>query len=182
MKKKFTHDMSGYDPDGADDLPRGEAYANTIDLNDDEFDSPFAPPIPRGNYKVKAKVVPKDGNDLWDSTKGFTRFLTIEFVIQQGKYKGRTITDRINVELTDPDAPDNYKMAVSMGRARVRVLLEAANGIAHDDKSPKARRMRRLDEWDDLDGLVCTIVVGIKPASADFPERNVVVGVVRDSD
>jgi hypothetical protein len=186
MKKRTSVqvlDMRGYDPNGPDeDLPTGEAYANMIDLNDEEFDSPFAPPVPAGTYKVRVKVISKDGDNLWPSQKGLTRFLTIEFVIQQGKYKGRSITDRLNVELTDPDAPDNYKMTVAMGRARVRALLEAANGIAHDDKSPKARRIRRLGEWDDLDDLVCSIIVGIRPASADWPERNVVVDVVRDSD
>jgi hypothetical protein len=186
MKKKLlTHDMSAYDPDGPDDdedLPRGEAYANPIDLNDAESDSPFGPPVPKGVYKVRVKVIPKDGGDLWDSAKGLTRFLTIEFVIKEGKYKGRAITDRVNVELTDPNAPDNYKMTVAMGRGRIRSLLEAANGIAHNDTSAKARKLRRIDEWGDVDGIVCSIIVGIKPASAEYPEQNVVLAVVRDSD
>ena len=61
-------------------------------------------------------------------------------------------------------------------------MIEVFYKIAPDDDLPRARRKRRIEGWSDLDGITCKIRVGIQPASGQYPERNVVLGIINEVD
>jgi hypothetical protein len=92
-------------------------------------------------------------------------YLNGEFTVLEGPYARRKIFSRIGLH-----SPNGPRWA-NMGRTFMREMLNSAHGFSDKDSSEQAMAARRINSFDDLNGLefVARIDVG---KNADGEERN----------
>jgi hypothetical protein len=128
-----------------------------MNFNDAEPQIEFAP-IPANTF-AKARLTIRSGLDFSDpfltrSKNGDSCYLDCEYVILEGPYAKRKIFDRIGVSGGD--------QWVNMGKARIRAILESAKNIDPKDMSEAAVAARKIESYDELNGLEFVIKIGIE--------------------
>lgn len=128
------------------------------------------------NTIAKARLVIKSGNDSQDplithSKSGDTSYLNCEFIILEGIYAKRKIFDKIGLAGSD--------IWVNMGKARIRAILESAKGINPKDMSEVAISSRKINSFDELNGLECVIKIGIeRDKRGQYQDKNRVTSII----
>ena len=128
------------------------------------------------NTIAKARLVIKSGNDQNDpfvtkGKNGSTSYLNCEFIILEGIYAKRKIFDKIGLAGSD--------IWVNMGKARIRAILESAKGINPKDMSEVAISSRKINSFDELNGLDCVIKIGIEcDKRGQYQDKNRVASII----
>jgi hypothetical protein len=156
------------------------------DLNDAPEQTTFAL-LPPGIYRLEVAVKPGgvgDGGFLTLARNLRTCHLNLEFTVVGGEHGDRKIWDILTVEVDESDSDllpsidaaqlDKFHTAVSIGRSRLRALIESANGIAGNDSSDTARQLRQIS-LAALNGLRPLAKVGIKKGTNGYADKNNIV-------
>ena len=143
-----------------------------MDFNNVDFQSAFN--LIPNNEIAKARLVlrgaPVNSCITLGRNEG-TAYLNCEFVILEGKYAKRKVFDKIGIE-------GNEKW-VNAGKARIKAILESANGISPRDTSEKAVKARQIESYLDLNGLDIVIKIGIEHDSTGiYQDRNRVAAII----
>jgi hypothetical protein len=131
------------------------------------------PGVYRGQLKIKSGNVGEGG--FLTLAKNFrTCHINIEYtVVFPEEHGDRRLYDLITLEVDDsedetgllpsvePEQMSKYRTAVRIGLSKLRALIESAYGIAPDDGSEHAQKLRDADIAE-LDGLVPTMKVDIR--------------------
>ena len=145
-----------------------------FDFNNAETQNSFDS-IP-ANTLAKARLVLKPGNDINNpfitrSRNGEAAYLNCEFIILEGKYAKRKVFDKIGIEGTDK--------WVSMGKARIRAILESAKGVNPKDISEIAVAARKINSFEELHGLDVVIKIGIEhDSTGQYQDKNRVIAII----
>jgi hypothetical protein len=145
-----------------------------MDFNNAEPQAEFS--LIPANTVVKARLTVRPGADF--STPGLTRsksgdsaYIDCEYVITEGQYVRRKIFDKIGVEGSD--------QWVTMGKSRIRAIIESAKNIDPKDMSDAAKTARNINTYFDLDGLELLIKIGIESdRSGVYPDKNRVASII----
>jgi hypothetical protein len=148
--------------------------------------------IPAGIYRVKAKLRPGGfGEEQLERLAGSkrTRALDLELTVIRGEHSGRKIWDLITVvadlsnnnpklAFIDEEQAGKYQLAVEIGLAKLRAMLESAYEISNEDESEQAAGMRRIASLRVFDGLEFWAKIDIKEGANGYDDRNVVAKVL----
>jgi hypothetical protein len=157
----------------------------SIDFNLAERQSaPAGEPIPEGT------VAPVIFNLREIKTgKSGAQGLDVEFTVTAGPYKSRKSWAWIGIAGNDTEG---HKTMVRISHAALRAMLESAYGVDPSDDKPAAMEARRIDDWEDFDGLEFVARFGIEKATEYTDQRtgetkkgkdkNVVRAVTPDDD
>lgn len=128
--------------------------------------------IPAGVI-VKARLNLKPGDvenePYLKASKNGGKYLDCEFTVIEGQFMKRKIFHKLGIE--------GDKIWLEMSRRIIKNLIESANGIARNDKSPEAEAKRKITSFADLDGLEVLIKVGIEQGG-EYEDKNRVAGVI----
>lgn len=130
--------------------------------------------IPNGTI-AKAVISIKPGGSernvfLTRSKNGENYYLDCTFTICEGEFTKRKIFHKIGVE-------GSSEIYVNQGLRLIRNILESARGIKKNDKSEQAERARRINSWEDLNGLTTTVKIGIDD-NGEYPAKNKIIDAV----
>ncbi len=133
--------------------------------------------IPKGTL-VKVRMTIRPGG-FDDPAQGWTGgyatqsqttgsvYLNCEFVVLEGKYARRKMWSLIG--LHSPKGPE----WANMGRAFIKGILNSARGVHPGDNSPQAQQARRIQGFQDLDGIEFVARVDVEK-DQNGEDRNVV--------
>jgi hypothetical protein len=145
-----------------------------IDFNDAEPQMEFT--LIPANTIAKARLTIKPSNDFSDpfltrSKDGNSAYLNCEFVIMEGQYVRRKIFDKIGISGSDA--------WINMGKARIRAILESAKNINPNDMSETAMAARKINSFEELEGLEMIIKIGIESNRGGvYPDKNRVLSII----
>jgi hypothetical protein len=145
-----------------------------MDLNSAEAQTEFT--IIPANTIAKARLTIKPGNDFSDpfltrSKDGNSTYLNCEFVIMEGQFVRRKIFDKIGISGSD--------VWVNMGKSRIRAIIESAKNINPKDISEAAMSARKINSFDELNGLESIIKIGIESDRGGmYPDKNRVLSII----
>jgi hypothetical protein len=145
-----------------------------MNFNDAEPQMEFS--LIPANTIAKASLTIKPGGDFSDplltrSKDGNSTYLNCEFVIMEGQYVRRKIFDKIGISGSD--------VWVNMGKARIRGILESAKNVNPKDMSEAAMAARKINSFDELNGLEMIIKIGIESdRSGLYPDKNRVLSII----
>jgi hypothetical protein len=89
----------------------------------------------------------------------------------EGQYVRRKIFDKIGISGSD--------VWINMGKARIRAILESAKNINPKDMSEAAMAARKINSFDELDGLEMLVKIGIdSDRSGVYPDKNRVMSII----
>ena len=123
---------------------------------------------------AKVRLLIKKGNHITDeftdgyatlSKAGTNIYLACEFVVLSGPYEHRKIWSNIGLH------SDNSKYA-EIGRSTIKAILDSANSLRPEDKSPEASSKRQIKSFADLDNLICVAEITIND-KGDKPKNEV---------
>lgn len=126
------------------------------DFNDAEQQQSFDL-IPKGTVAPVRMTIKPGGHD--DAAQGWTGgyatqsfetgsiFLACEFVILDGEYARRKMWSNVGLHSSKGPAWGN------MGRTFIRAVLNSARNIQPQDNSPQAAAARRIQGFNELDGI-----------------------------
>ena len=118
----------------------------SIDFNLAERQSaPAGEPIPEGTVApvIMALREIKTG-------KSGAQGLDVEYTVTAGPFKGRKAWGWIGIA---GNGSEDHNTMVRISHAALRAMLESAYGIDPADDKAAAMEARRINEWEDLDGL-----------------------------
>jgi hypothetical protein len=118
----------------------------SIDFNLAERQSaPSGEPIPEGTVApvIMALREIKTG-------KSGAQGLDVEYTVTAGPFKGRKSWGWIGIA---GNGSEGHNTMVRISHAALRAMLESAYGIDPADDKAAAMEARRINEWEDLDGL-----------------------------
>jgi hypothetical protein len=125
---------------------------------------------------AKARLTLKPGADFSDpfltrSKDGSSTYLNCEYTILEGPYAKRKIFDKIGISGGD--------IWVNMGKTRIRAILESAKNIRPKDMSDEAATARRIDSYEELNGLELIIKIGVESdRSGQYSDKNKVSAII----
>lgn len=140
-----------------------------IDMNDAPLQKDYEL-IPGGTIARARLTLQKDdrGYLIHESKKSDgVRYLRGMFELSEDPYVGRRVYTNIGIAGSEE--------FVNMGKSHVRAMLEATKGIKPDDMSEEAKRARRIDSYQELDGLMMLIRVSVRtdPTGQYAPKNDV---------
>jgi len=118
----------------------------SIDFNNAERQSaPSGEPIPEGTVApvILALREIKTG-------KSGAQGLDVEYTVTAGPFKNRKAWGWIGIA---GNGSEGHNTMVRISHAALRAMLESAYGIDPADDKAAAMEARRINEWEDLDGL-----------------------------
>ena len=130
--------------------------------------------IPEGTIAVVHMTVRPgnagEGGWLRRSKTGESMALDCEFTIVEGPFAKRKFWGLFTLEGTT----DGHQKAADISASRLRAILESAKGIRPDDESDTAKAARRMNGWNDFDGLRFVAKIGIEKAKegTTFKDKN----------
>jgi hypothetical protein len=145
-----------------------------MDLNSAEAQTEFA--LIPNNTIAKARLTIKPGGDFSDpfltrSKNRESTFLNCEFTIMEGQYVKRKVFDKIGINGSD--------QWINMGKSRIRAILESAKNINPKDMSETAMAARKINSFDELDGLEMLIKIGVEhDRSGVYQDKNRVASII----
>ena len=161
------------------------------DFNDAEQQQSFDL-IPKGTVAPVRMTIKPGGHD--DASQGWTGgyatqsfetgsiFLACEFVILDGEYARRKMWSNVGLHSSKGPAWGN------MGRTFIRAVLNSARNIRPQDNSPQASAARRIQGFNELDGIEFVaridvekdgrgelrnvVKIAVEPDQADYPRAS----------
>lgn len=88
--------------------------------------------------------------------------LDLEYTVIDGPYKGRKAWKWAGISGT---GSDGHNKMVAITRSLIRGILESAYGVRSTDDSAEAMAARKINDWDDLDGLAFVARFGVEEGS-----------------
>jgi hypothetical protein len=76
--------------------------------------------------------------------------LDLEYTVLEGPFKGRKAWKWAGITGT---GSDGHNKMIAITRSHIRGVLESAYGVKSTDDSPEAMAARKINDWDDLDGI-----------------------------
>jgi hypothetical protein len=154
------------------------------------YDYSNAPPprgvdlIPIGTIaSVQLHIIKGDAGEdglLTRSKDGGCEMLNIQFTVVDGPYAKR----KIWVYWITSGTTAGHAEAAEITRGMLRNILESAHGVKSTDMSDEARKLRTA-EFQDFDGLICIVKVGIEKGKArndgsgeNYQDKNVIAAVI----
>lgn len=93
-------------------------------------------------------------------------YLDCEFEVVSGTYTGKKMWDNLNIMGTV--STDNQRKSVDISKRMLRAIAEAVRGIDPKDASPSAVQARHLQSFEQLQGVMFGVKVGVeKPMAGD---------------
>ncbi len=119
-----------------------------------EFDSTQVPAADPFEILPDNTLVPAvlHASEMKATSKGDGHYLSLEFVVIEGKYEGRKFFDRLNL-----DNPN--EQAVKIAERALSALCHATGKI-------------KVSDSDELHGIPVMLKLGIDPARGEFEARN----------
>jgi hypothetical protein len=145
-----------------------------IDFNDAEPQVDFS--LIPANTIAKAVLTIRAGNDFSDSLltrskDGDSTYLSCEFTILEGKFAKRKVFDKIGISGSD--------QWVNMGKARIRAILESAKNINPKDMSETAMAARKINSFDELNGLEVVVKIGVESDRGGvYQDKNRILSII----
>jgi hypothetical protein len=145
-----------------------------IDFNNAEEQREFR--LIPNNTIAKARLTIKPGNDVSDpfltqSKSGDSSYLDCEFVIMEGQFVRRKIFDKIGISGSDA--------WVNSGKSRIRAILESAKNVNPKDISESAISARKINLFDDLNGLEFVAKIGVEhDKNGVYRDRNKIASII----
>ena len=102
-------------------------------------------------------------------------YLNCEFVITEGKFAKRKIWSLIG--LHSPKGPEWS----NMGRSFVKAILNSSRGVDPKDGSPEAQNKRRINGFQDLDGIELLAKIDVGKDARDDDKNEIRNAVTPDS-
>jgi hypothetical protein len=161
------------------------------DFNDAEQQQSFDL-IPKGTVAPVRMTIKPGGHD--DAAQGWTGgyatqsfdtgsiFLACEFVILDGEYARRKMWSNVGLHSSKGPAWGN------MGRTFIRAVLNSSRNIQPQDNSPQASAARRIQGFNELDGIEFVaridvekdgrgelrnvVKIAVEPDQADYPRAS----------
>ena len=161
------------------------------DFNDAEQQQSFDL-IPKGTVAPVRMTIKPGGHE--DTSQGWTGgyatqsfetgsiFLACEFVILDGEYARRKMWSNVGLHSSKGPAWGN------MGRTFIRAVLNSARNIQPQDNSPQASAARRIQGFNELDGIEFVaridvekdgrgelrnvVKIAVEPDQADYPRAS----------
>lgn len=158
---KLSTDFSNAEPSGFDTIPDGTEV-------------PVIFKVQAGDIEDGCIKVGKTGSLM----------LNLEATVTGGKYAKRKVFFGFYMGREDGELTDGQQTAVDMSRSKLRSILEAARGVSATDETPAAIKARAIKSWRDLDGLECSVILGVEEGTGTFSDKNVlkrVVGVGKEN-
>lgn len=93
-----------------------------------------------------------DKSEMKPTKNGSGSYLSVEFVVIEGKYEGRRFFDRLNLDNPNEQA--------------VKIAERALSALCH------ATGKLKVSDSDELHGIPVRIKLGIDPAKGEYPARN----------
>jgi hypothetical protein len=89
----------------------------------------------------------------------------------EGQYAKRKVFDKIGISGSD--------QWVNMGKSRIRAILESAKNINPKDMSEAAMSSRKINSFDELDGLEMLIKIGIEhDRNGVYQDKNKIASII----
>ncbi len=132
--------------------------------------------IPKGTIVKVQMAIKPGGYESW-FTKSLTTgsiYLNAEFTVIEGPYAKHKIFQMIGIKSGKAEGSEDTWG--EMGRSMIRSILESARNIHSHDTSEKAMLARKLSSIADLNGLECTVKVGV--IADEYGEKNKIATVV----
>jgi hypothetical protein len=93
-------------------------------------------------------------------------YLDCEFEVVSGSYSGKKMWDNLNI--MGKVSTDNQRKSVDISKRMLRAITEAVRGIDPKDASPSAVQARHLQSFEQLQGVMFGVKVGVeKPMAGD---------------
>jgi hypothetical protein len=146
----------------------------TMNFNDAEQQTEFG--IIPNNTIAKAVLTIRSGSDFSDpfltrSKNGDSTFLNCEFTILEGQFARRKIFDKIGISGSD--------VWVNMGKAHIRAIIESAKNINPKDMSEAAMAARKINSFEELNGLEPIIKIGIEhDRGGVYQDKNKIASII----
>jgi hypothetical protein len=137
----------------------------SIDFNLAERQSaPAGEPIPEGTVApvIMALREIKTG-------KSGAQGLDVEYTVTAGPFKGRKAWGWIGIA---GNGSEGHNTMVRISHAALRAMLESAYGIDPADDKAAAMEARRINEWEDLDGLEFVARFSVEAAKDYVDQRS----------
>lgn len=115
-----------------------------------------------------------DGGWLKRNRDGNCLMLDCEFTVTEGEYARRKFWALLTVQ----GETEGQIKAVEITRSRLRAMLESARGINPADESQDATSARRVNSYQDFDGIRFWAVAGYEPAKGEYKEKNTFKAVI----
>ncbi len=143
----------------------------SFDFNDAEQAKPRGECIPHGTaVPVHMTIRPGgagEGGWLKRSAKD-ALMIDAEFTVIEGEHAKRKCWTYFTVE----GETDGQKQASGISRSNIRAMLESARGINPADSDEKAAAARRINGFEDLDGLRFWCVVKVEKGTGGYQDKN----------
>jgi hypothetical protein len=146
----------------------------TMNFNDAEAQTEFG--LIPNNTIAKAVLTIRASSDFSDpfltrSKNGESTFLNCEFTILEGQFARRKVFDKIGISGSD--------QWVNMGKARIRAILESAKNINPKDMSETAMAARKINSFEELNGLEVVIKIGVEhDRGGVYQDKNKVASII----
>lgn len=114
-----------------------------------------------------------DGGWLSKSQSGF-EYLVMELTLSSAPYAKRKIFQNAGVG----GVTEGHEKAASITRSLLRGMLESAKGIDPKDESDKARQVRIISTWEELNELEFAIEIGIEKGKDGYGDKNKILRVL----
>jgi hypothetical protein len=126
--------------------------------------------VPSGSYaRAQLKIlgggcIKKE--DPVTKTLNIALYINVEFLLLDPPYAGRIISHMLGLQGLKNECFFESLWA-SEGRSMIRAIVESARCVHPSDASEEAKHARKLNSFDDLQGLICAIKVGLAYDPAD---------------
>jgi hypothetical protein len=160
-----------------------------IDLNNiPAEDRSLASP---GVYQLQINVVRGEAGEdgtLTLAKNGRSLMLRLLYTIEGGHYAGHKIWDYITVAFNEKDDPNlppveadklnNYRTSVRLGLIKLLAIVDSAHGLLPNDHSAAAQAKRKLDSYDEIDGLKFWAQLEERPGRGGYGPSNIIDYVI----
>lgn len=148
-----------------------DAQPNTFDVIPDNTEVPVIFAVQAGD--------PDLGDGCLKRSKNTDAImLNLEATITAGKFAKRKFFPSFYMGVTGGQPTEKQQTGIDMARAKLRAIVEAARGFSPTDETPAAVAARKLASLREIDGMECSVVLGVEKGEGTFPDKNVIKRVV----
>jgi hypothetical protein len=115
-----------------------------------------------------------DGGWLKRSADGASEGLDCELTVRDGPYAKRKLWSRMTLSGTT----SGHAEAGEFSCTKLRAIVESARGIRPDDKSETAQAARKIESWEEFNGLCFMARLGVEPPQGKYKAKNIIAEVL----
>ena len=111
---------------------------------------------------------PKDEGLFKPTNDGTAYMIDIEYTVTAGEFNKRKGWEMICAKGNGSDGHNTWE---NIARTKIRAMLESSRNIDPKDESPEAMAKRKIEGFNDLQGLCFTAVAGIEEQEGYDPKN-----------